>query len=162
MKMLSEYWRSAFATRAFRLSWLLALLPLAALIVHLDEQRSRGFPGETIGNTLLGLLVFYCLYLAVINFAALIYWLGHRLPGGFRRLVAIIWIIVFFGCLWFFASIVEENHYTLLQLLLARYLPPVIFTTLGSMTLLIVVIHLTLWVIAGFRERPTAIDRKGG
>ncbi|RWF21274.1 MAG: hypothetical protein EOS44_29755 [Mesorhizobium sp.] len=160
MKVLGDYWRSAFATRAFRLSWLLALLPVPALVAHLVERRSRGFE-ETIENILLGLLAFYCYYLVVINFAAFIYWLGSRLPGGFRRLMAVTCIVVFFGCLWFFASIVEENDYTLWQLLLARYLPPVILTTIGSMTFLIVVIHLTLWVIDGFREKPAAVDHKG-
>ncbi|RVC61091.1 hypothetical protein EN766_38280 [Mesorhizobium sp. M2A.F.Ca.ET.046.02.1.1] len=135
---------------------------MAALVVYaMGVLRSPDFPQETTGSSLLGLLAFYCFYLVVINFAALIYWLGRRLTAGFRRLVAVICIVVFFGCLWFFGFIAEENDYSLLQLLLFHYLPIVILATIGSMTLLIVGIHLTLWVIDGFREKPAAVDHKG-
>lgn len=159
MKVLRDYRRSAFAARAFRLSLLPAVLPLAALVVYVVVDRSPRFPDETIGDHLLGFLAFYCFHLAVINFAAFIYWLGSRLPGGFPRLMAVTCIIVFVGYLWFFSF--TENDYTLLQLLLIQYLPPVILMTIGSMTLLIVGIHLTLWVIDGFKEKPAAVDHNG-
>jgi hypothetical protein len=153
MNAFSDYRRSLFAKRAYRLSWLLSLLPVVVIALYMITHPNK----DSIIVLAFVLLLFYLASAIIVNVAAVIYWFGDRLPGGFSRLAAVMWPITFLASLWFFSS--DRSIRNMLDFLLFDYTAPVVLATLGLMTLFIVVVRLSLWVIEGFKKEPTKADR---
>jgi hypothetical protein len=151
MEMFGDYRRSEFAMQVFIVSWLLSLLPVAAFAIYMLTHPTR----DSIVGLGLVLLQLWIVGVIIVNFAAVIYWLGDRLPGGFPRLAVIMWPVALLSSLWYFS---DDSVSNLLRFLLFDYALPVVLATLGMMTAFIVVVRLTLWVVAGFKVEPRETD----